>query len=258
MGGISLREARLTPQGLEGDRRYMLVDEEGKFITQREVPKMALFSLKKAEKGYTVSFKQASIQVPLHGEDWQKIPHKVQIWKSSVTALGAPKPINDWFSEQLGQTCSLAYMPQETKRSVPPHYAGVGHSVSFADGYPMLLANTASLDDLNARMDSAVAMNRFRANLIFLGKKAWEEDVWAGFSIGKNNFKCAKPCARCPIVNTNQTTAHRSPQVLKTMATFRRQGNKVLFGINVVWENFTEATDQVLQVGNSLEIYHKA
>jgi len=225
-------------------------------MTQRELPTMALFSLKKTEVGFEVAFNSETIQVPFDGEDWQKTPHKVHIWKSSVTAMYAPKAINDWFSKHLNQECFLVYMPQKTKRSVPPHYAGIGHSVSFADGYPILLANSTSLEDLNARMDTDVDMNRFRANLIFSGKKAWEEDDWGGFSIGKSKFKCAKPCARCPVVNTNQETARRSPEVLKTMATFRKKGNKVLFGINLVWENFAAQKEGILNVGDILDITH--
>ena len=264
MGGLSLEHSEVTPKGLKYDRRYMLVDEEGVFLSQRSNPEMALFSLKWLGNGFEIEKKGKKIILPSEGKDWVKCPKKVSVRKSSVTALSAPKPFNDWFSEQLGMACTLVYMPEKSKRSINPIYAGKGQTVSFADGYPILLANTESLGDLNQKIKNqypektmeAIRMSRFRPNLIFEGNTAWEEDAWKGFSIGGLSFKCAKPCARCTVVNINQERATKSPEVLATLAKHRRAGNKVLFGMNVVWENFGQRKGKgsVVNVGDRLVV----
>ena len=130
-------------------------------------------------------------------------------------------------------------MPDEEKRIVDPNkkYVTDEHIVSFADGYPFLIIGQSSLDELNRRMLKPLPMNRFRTNFVFTGGEPFEEDNWSNFLIGEIKFKAVKPCARCVITTTDQNTAERNQEPLKTLATFRRFGNKVLFGMNLVAYN---------------------
>jgi uncharacterized protein YcbX len=126
-------------------------------------------------------------------------------------------------------------MPDTTRRWADGRYAPKGQHVSFADGFPFLLIGQATLDDLNSRLAQPLPMNRFRPNFVFTGGEPFEEDGWGEIEIGNWKFQCVKPCARCIIPTTDQETATRAAEPLKTLATFRKKGNKILFGQNVVW-----------------------
>ena len=126
-------------------------------------------------------------------------------------------------------------MPGTTRRWADGRYAPKGQHVSFADGFPFLIIGQASLDDLNSRLEHPLPMNRFRPNFVFTGGMPFEEDTWKEFQISNFQFLCVKPCARCIIPTTDQETATRAAEPLKTLATFRKAGNKIHFGQNVVW-----------------------
>lgn len=237
LGGVALPEAEVQRRGLRYDRRWMLVDEQGLFVSQREIPEMALLGtafdgpfLHVFSKKNTRLRLQIPLEPPLN--ELEKI--QVRVWNDACAARLLPKIINNWFSDVLGHNIRLVYMPDSARRAVDPNYIA-GQIVSFADGYPYLLIGEASLEELNSRLDEPLPMNRFRPNFVFAGGNAYEEDQWAEFSIGKTLFKGIKPCARCIITTTDQETADRAAEPLKTLNTYRRQGNKVLFGQNVVW-----------------------
>lgn len=242
LGGISLSEAVVEPRGLQFDRRMMLVDENGIFLTQRTYPQMALFKTSIIDNKLIVTYSKSnqSIQLPLNAERdsvLQKI--KVRIWDDICEASIISKEANDFFSDTLSIKCSLVYMPENEKRIVDPNkkYVYDEHIVSFADGYPFLIVGKSSLDELNRRLKTPISINRFRPNFVFTGGKAFEEDQWKNFQISDIKFRAVKPCARCVITTTDQQTAERSNEPLKTLATFRRDGNKVLFGMNLVCYN---------------------
>lgn len=244
LGGIPLQTAKVEPRGLQYDRRWMLVDEAGRFVSQREIPQMALLGTAIEPPHLTVFWKKNSsekIQIPLEvsADDLEKL--KVQIWDDKCSARVLPKETNDWFSENLKQNLRLVVMPETTRRWADGRYAPKGQHVSFADGFPFLLIGQASLDDLNSRLAQPLPMNRFRPNFVFTGGAPFEEDSWSAFQISNVQFQAVKPCARCIITTTDQETAIHAAEPLKTLATFRKSGHKVLFGQNVVWLGESEA-----------------
>jgi uncharacterized protein YcbX len=237
LGGFSVQEATVERRGLQYDRRWMLVDAQGQFMSQREIAAMTqlktacttnfleVFDHKSPENRL-----QIDLQPPL--AEMEKL--RVKIWSETCSARLYPQAINDWFSDQLGMSLRLVYMPDTARRRADGRYAPKGHFVSFADGFPYLLVGEASLADLNERLAVPVPMNRFRANLVFTGGKAYEEDQWSDFTIGNVAFRGVKPCGRCLVITTDQDTGTRYQEPLKTLATYRRTNNKVLFGQNVV------------------------
>lgn len=244
LGGIALTEAKLEPRGLQYDRRWMLVDDTGRFVSQREIAQMALLGTAVEPPYLTVFWKKnpnEKIRIPLEMPETDLEKLRVQIWSDQCASRVLPNSINDWFSENLKQNLRLVLMPGTTRRWADGRYAPKGHHVSFADGFPFLLIGQASLDDLNSRLAQPLPMNRFRPNFVFTGSQPFEEDFWKQFSIGNQPFLCVKPCARCIIPTTDQYTAARAAEPLKTLATFRKQGNKILFGQNVVWPGEGEA-----------------
>jgi hypothetical protein len=253
LGGIALQEAKVEPRGLRHDRRWMLVDEAGRFVSQREIPRMALLGTAVEPPHLTVFWKKnpsEKIQIPLDAPASELEKLRVQIWDDQCQAQVLSKEINDWFSENLKQNLRLVVMPETSRRWADGRYAPKGQHVSFADGFPFLLIGQASLDDLNSRLAQPLPMNRFRPNFVFTGGEPCEEDSWREFQISNVQFQCVKPCARCIIPTTDQETAARAAEPLKTLATFRKSGHKILFGQNVVWLGEGEAW---VKVGDEIQ-----
>jgi uncharacterized protein len=235
LGGINLEKALLEERGLRHDRRWMLVDNEGNFMSQRVFPKMALLQVLLSEDGLLVHPKSdpdTKITIPFEPLTDKLV--EVRIWEDQVLGQVVGTKANDWFSEILDQECRLVKMPESTQRKIKPKYAVVGESVSFADGMPYLLIGQSSLDDLNERLEVPVGMDRFRPNLVFSGGKAFEEDHWQNLQIGQAKFKITKPCARCVMTTVDQQTAEKGKEPLKTLATYRTVNSNVMFGQNML------------------------
>ena len=247
LGGISVDSAIAESRGLKYDRRYLLVDEKNMFITQRDFPQLALLKLSFSENGFeALNTKDNSrLVIPFESDLNENI--SVTIWDDICKAVKVGNDFDNWFSNAINKKCSLVYMPDDEKRIVEKKYINDEHIVSFADAYPFLIIGQSSLDDLNMRLDNPIPMNRFRTNFVFTGGNAFEEDNWNDFKIGDVNFKAVKPCARCIITTTNQDTAERSSEPLKTLSTYRKFNNKVLFGMNVVCFNngFVSVGDKI-------------
>lgn len=234
LGGISVDSAIVKERGLKYDRRFLLVDENKTFMTQRDFPQMALLKTSFAKNGFDVlnTKDNSSTFIPFETNSTEKI--NVQIWDDFCNSVQVSKILDAWFSEALNKKCSLVYMPNDERRIVEKKYVDEDHIVSFADAYPFLIIGQASLDDLNSRLETRLPMNRFRPNFVFTGGKSYEEDNWKNFKIGDIKFEAVKPCARCVITTTNQETAERSNEPLKTLSEYRKNNNKVMFGMNVV------------------------
>lgn len=256
IGGISLSEAKAERRGLQYDRRWMLVDEAGVFVSQREIPAMALLRTA-LEAPFLTVFSSVDpglrIQIPLAPKASEMEKLRVSVWSQKCSARLHAREINDWFSNTLGQNLRLVYMPDTTRRAADGRYAPKGHYVSFADGFPYLVIGQASLDDLNERLEIPVPMNRFRPNFVFEGAGPFAEDNWSDFSIGSVHFKGVKPCARCIIPTIDQTTAAKAAEPLKTLSVFRRSGQKVLFGQNVVLID-AETPAKTVRVGDEIRL----
>jgi uncharacterized protein YcbX len=242
LGGIRLQEALTERRGLQYDRRWMLVDRSGRFVSQREIPAMALLGTAIAPPFLQVFQKNnpsERVEIPLEMPSANAPKIMVDIWDDRCSARVSDEQINRWFSRQLGQDLRLVYMPDTTRRRADGRYAPKGQYVSFADGFPYLIIGQASLDELNRRMPRALPMDRFRPNFVFEGGEPFEEDNWQDFRIENVPFCGVKPCARCIIPTTNQQTAERAAEPLKTLSTFRKFGNRILFGQNVIWNGAT-------------------
>jgi uncharacterized protein len=234
LGGIRLKSAKVLMKGFPYDRRWMLLDEGGKFMTQRFYPKMALFKMKFGpDESLIVNYQEHALVLPLHPLI-QTPSFETKIWDDSVVVHEAGKEYNEWFSKHLDMKCTLVYFPDENPRAVDSRYSVNQEHVGLADAYPFLILGEQSLADLNERLTEPVPMNRFRPNLVFAGGDAYEEESWRNFRIGSNRFVGVKPCARCVLITVNQDTAVKGTEPLVTLATYRRQESKVLFGQNLV------------------------
>jgi uncharacterized protein len=240
LGGIRLNSSQVFEKGLQYDRRWMLVDQQGTFMTQRIHPKMALFKLSLNGDLITITFVKnpeaiefpsvvLNPNVPPSGETIH-----ATIWNDAVDTVEVDRRISEWFSLQLEMSCRLVYFPESNPRAVDPQYKVNDEHVSLADAYPFLIIGQSSLDDLNSRMKEALPMNRFRPNFVFTGGAPYEEDGWRNFQIGSNRFAGVKLCARCNLPTVNQDTAEKGAEPVLTLSTYRKKDNKILFGQNLV------------------------
>lgn len=237
--GISVQEASLSDRGLTHDRRWMLVDPSGQFMTQRNSPEMALIRTKidgDMLRIWHARKKIMPIEVPLAipmGET-----KEATLWGDVFPVSLYKEEVDQWFSGVLGRECHLVYMHEESRRPADPKYVSGGEIVSMADGYPHLIIGQASLDQLNEKLEAkgevALPMDRFRPNLVFTGGEAHEEDHWKELQIGEVDFLAVKPCARCNLTTINQETAEVGKEPLRTLATYRKEGAKILFGMNLI------------------------
>jgi uncharacterized protein YcbX len=232
-GGIAVEGWEVDERGLRHDRRWMLVDETGCFLSQRRFPRMALIGVRIEPDGLIVDAPgMPSLEVSLQPPAGNLM--LARVWDDLVEASPVSDDADRWFSEFLGVRCRLIYLPEESVRPVDPAHGGPGDQVGLADGFPFLLISEASLADLNARLERFVPMNRFRPNLVVRGCEPFAEDGWKLARISQITFRIVKPCARCTITTVDQRTAATGKEPLRMLARFRRSGTKVLFGQNLV------------------------
>jgi MOSC domain-containing protein len=221
--------------GLRFDRRWMVVDAAGQMISQRTHPRLAL--VRPAIDDGTLRIETAgmpALELPLAPASAVTTP--ATVWDDTCAAVWTGERAAQWFSDVLDTDCSLVYMPETTVRPANTAYAPPGHRVSFADAFPFLLISEESLADLNGRMPAPLPMNRFRPNLVIAGGPPFAEDALGAFQIGALPFYVVKPCDRCVVTTTDQATAERGLEPLRTLATYRRWDGKVWFGQNVLHE----------------------
>ncbi|MFG2824696.1 MOSC domain-containing protein [Kitasatospora sp. NPDC048365] len=244
---LSPDSARVEPWGLAGDRRWMLVDPRGKALTQREEPALGQYRVRPAEDGtLTVTAPDGAtvtVPVPLVKDGADEV--EVDVFGTRIAAALAAAEAERFFAERLGEVRLVHLDRPDTGRPIDPAYADPGETVSFADGYPLLLTTTASLDDLNRRIaedhpddpvkGAALPMERFRPNVVVSGTDAWAEDDWRRIRIGELEFRVVKPCGRCLVTTTDQETGiRRGPEPLRALGRYRRFGQKLVFGQNLV------------------------
>lgn len=232
--GIALERSAVEARGLRHDRRWMIVDAEGAFVTQRTAPRLALVAVRLEEGALVLGAPGlAELRVPL--EEPAGAPRRrVQVWHDTVDAVDCGAEAARWVSAWLAFPASLVFMPDDVRRPVKPAYATPADIVGFADAFPILIASTSSLDDLNDRMDRPLPMDRFRPNIVVTGCPPWAEDGWKRVRIGEVAVRVPKPCDRCVVTTTDQETAQRGLEPLRALARFRRRGNDVLFAQNAV------------------------
>lgn len=235
LSGISLSRSEVTPRGLMCDRRWMLVDENGKFITQRHFAQMSQVNVEFENGHLRFSHKQnnqISFSVTAHQSNNKQFD--VVVWNDIVKAEHVNTEADDWFSEILNVKCRLVYMTDESIRFVDKRYAANKEIVGFADAYPFLLIGQSSLDDLNTRLAEKVKMNRFRPNLVFTGGDPFDEDKMKSFEINGIVFYPVKPCSRCVVTTVDQETGIKGKEPLTTLSSYRTVNNKIMFGQNLL------------------------
>jgi uncharacterized protein YcbX len=249
LGGVELAEAEVEARGFRYDRRWMLVDEAGVFLSQRRFPRMALVSVRVGEDSLLLDAPgMPTLEVPFEGSAGGG-DLTVNVWGDEVRAAPVGSGTDHWFGRFLGAPCRLVRMPDDAVRPVDPKYALAGDRVGFSDGYPFLLLSQASLDDLNGRLAEPLPVDRFRPNIVVEGCGAFAEDGWGRVEIGDLPFRVAKPCARCAITTVDQKTGSRGKEPLRTLASYRKRGSAVLFGQNLIHDG-----TGTLRVGDAVEI----
>ncbi len=247
--GSSLRAAEVGARGIAGDRTFMLVDDDGCFITQRSHPRMALIEPRIAEWSLSLLAPgRDALSIPVLADGQRRL---VTVWRDSCVAIDQGDAAADWASSFLGTRCRLVRMADDFVRPVDRDYAvSEGDQVGFADGYPFLLTSEESLADLNARMATPLPMNRFRPSIVISGAAPFAEDHWRRIRIGAIIFSVVKPCARCVVTTTDQSTAERGREPLQTLATYRKvQGRGVMFGQNLIHQSAG-----AIRVGDPVEL----
>jgi uncharacterized protein YcbX len=249
LGGIALDKAMVTDRGFQYDRRWMLVDLNNVFISQRDVHKLALMKLSITDNGIRVDYrvKGSSYTIPFQPQNNQFAG--VTIWDDTCTGQFVSGEADQWFSAMLEMPCRLVYMPDETHRITDQRYTSADSITSFSDAYPFLLIGQSSLDDLNSKLTETLPIDRFRPNIVFTGGEAYQEDLMHTLHIGGVTFYGVKLCARCVMTTIDQQTAVMAKEPLKTLARYRFKNNKIMFGQNLAHHGFGE-----VRVGDQLEV----
>lgn len=237
---IDLAEAEVEPCGLAGDRRWLVTDPDGQFITQRAEPTLALVGACYDAAGnlHLSAPGQPGLPVAAPAEGRGAEMLWVSVWQSKVRAAAAGDQADAWFSGYLGRPVRLVHLDDPTRRQVDPEFGVPEDRVSFADGYPLLLTSVASLDALGRWLiedaQPVVPMTRFRPSVVVAGTAPWAEDGWRRIQIGPVPFRVAKPCGRCVVTTIDQQTAERERQPLAMLGRRRRFGQQLVFGQNLI------------------------
>lgn len=227
--GIDLARADVLRTGIRHDRRFMVVDAEGIFVTQRTHAQMARVATAIDEHHLRLSFDDARLDIPLAPEGPTR---QVRVWDDAVEAVSVDRA---FFTRVLGMPAELVWMPPTTRRSVGE---SPDDDVGFADAFPLLVASQASLDELNARLrakgEREVTMDRFRPNVVIEGNAAFDEDARPTLRLGALPVRLPRGCSRCKVITIDQTTATAGKEPLRTLATYRARDGKVYFGMNAI------------------------
>jgi uncharacterized protein YcbX len=250
LAGFSPEVARVRPWGLEGDRRYMVVRPDGGALTQRDFPSMAVVSAALVDGGLRLhAAGLGSVSAAPAGARMA-----VTVWNDTIDATPCGAEVDAWLSGVLGTACRLVFLDDPSRRKIHETWRQGEESVSFADGFPVLLTSLASLGDLNARLAVPVRINRFRGNIVVTGAAAWDEDFWRVVRVGGVRFRVVKPCERCVVTTVEQETGARPDKTepLRTLAVFRRDARGVMFGQNLI-----PLEEGEICVGDAVEILER-
>jgi len=246
LAGISVSQWPVIKTGLLYDRKWMLVDSEGQFLSQRKLPRMALIKTALTDKYLILSADgREDLLIPLHQTDGEII--RSTVWENTDDALHVSKAADQWLNQFLHTDCYLVYQPDEAIRPVDPDYGIATDSVAFSDGFPFLVVSENSLATLNQDMQLNLTMARFRPNLVISGCEGYAEDHWREITIGSIDFRLPKPCSRCSVPAIDPETAETGKEPLRTLNRTRKWQNKVYFGQNAIHNQ-----SGILAVGDSV------
>lgn len=234
---VRLTAAALDAFGIRHDRRWMVVDDDGCFITAREQPRLLQIETSfDGDVPVLSSPRAGELRLDAHTAAQSARPAgmRVRVWNDTVDAIDQGDAAAAFITNHLGFTARVMHMPATTLRQADRDYADAGDRVSFADGFPLLLVGQASLDELNARLAEPVPMQRFRPNVVVAGAAAHDEDEWRRIRIGAVECDVVKGCARCVVTTIDPATAVAAKEPLRTLATYRHAQGKVWFGQNLI------------------------
>jgi uncharacterized protein YcbX len=256
LDGFSPQQATVESRGLQYDRRWMLVDEAGKFMSQRTTRKMTHLRAQIEGDNLVILDKnnpthRVSVAIAAEGE-----LIAVTVWDDTTEGMKISAEADVFLHDFLGVKCHLVKMPDTAKRLVEEKYNTGDDVVSYADGFPFLIIGEASINDLNERLETPlnvdnqplVGMRRFRTNFVFSGGTPYEEDDWTSFRIGNVAFFGCKPCGRCVMTTLDPDTGEGDKEPLKTLATYRNEGKRIKFGQNVIWNDAPWKQDHAPEV----------
>jgi len=236
LAGIAVDSFELDEFGPAGDRRWMLVDDECQFVTQRTLPQLALVQPSLGADGEVSIALPEELPVALQASSESV---SVRVWRDWVQGQVCSDAANAAISRFCGLPLRFVFMPDSSFRQVQTNLATERRRVSFADGYPLLVTNTASLAELNERLAVAVDMRHFRPNIVVEGTAAWSEDHWQTVTIGEGSYRVLNPCSRCVMTTVNPDTGEKaaSVQPLRTLTTYRRTADGIMFGMNAIHDS---------------------
>lgn len=250
-GRVAKASAVAGPRGFDGDRRYMLVDENDRFVTQRQHPRMALINVTETANGdFRIEAPgKPALELPRSWDSGKEIV--VTLWRNQVEATLVADEFGGWFADFLGFPCRLVHMAEHQHRAVPNPAAQFDDEVSFADAGPLLLISEASLDDLNTRVPEPVSMRRFRPSLVVTADTPFAEDSWRRLRIGEVELDIAWSCSRCLLTTVDPETGIRDPggEPLKTLRGYRKSDGGIMFGQNAIPRAFGR-----ISVGDRVDI----
>jgi len=244
--GISLQQAEISETGIKYDRYWMLVDKNGDFITQREIPKLALFLVSIHAEYLTVRFENTAINIPKTLTN--KEIKACEIWEENINGYKESDEINNWFSNLLDKKVFLVRNAELPKRGIK-NYAD--SFVNFTDSQQYLIFGQRSLNHLNEKLDQPIPADQFRPNIVFSESEAHIEDSWKEIQIGESNFIITKPCVRCIITTINQKNGIAGKEPLKTLAKYRFKDNNVEFG---QYLKLISSTTNLLKIGDEITV----
>ena len=245
--GLQVSDAVVTERGLAHDREWMIVDSAGRFISQREIPRLALIVPILSATGLELTAPGTSpLFVPF---DRSGETSTVTVWRDTLSAIDQGDAAAAWTSAFVGRATRLVRFDSRSRRPCNPVYAGdTAAHTAFADGYPLLVLSEASLADLNGRLATQLPLNRFRPNIVLSGIEAYDEDYVDELCIAGVTLRLVKPCTRCEITTTDQSTADRGAEPLTTLASYRMNETLggVTFGVNAI---VVSGAGQAIRVG---------
>jgi hypothetical protein len=248
LAGIRVNSWPVVETGFKYDRKWMLVDTERQFLSQRRLPRMALIKTALTESQLILSAPgMGNLSLSLEPKTGDII--NSTIWHDQLDTIAVSAEADDWFSRFLNVECRLVYQPDATIRSVNPVFAKPEDQTALSDGFPFLLISESSLVTLNQAMQLNLAMTRFRPNLVVSGCESYAEDLWREITIGAIGFRLPKPCSRCSVPTIDPETAETGKEPLTTLNRLRKWQNKVYFGQNAIHNECG-----VLSVGDSVYI----
>lgn len=230
-GEVPLEVMEFDELGPRLDRRWMIVDRDGKFVTQRTVPALGTVSIKLHPDGLKVSaLHMPELEVPLLPAHSERT--SIQVWGYQGEAIECGAQAAEWFSECIQQSVRLVQFPPDRQRWVNEKYSPEPRQVGFADGYPVLVVTQASLDDLSLRVGQNMNALRFRPNIVISGTEAYADDSWRRVRIDQRVLEFRKPCERCSVTTIDPETRDAAKEPLQGLSRYRRQGGQVIFGQN--------------------------